>query len=431
MSLKAGKEDRFLSHDARPGQDSADSPERGELLFLCQTLPFPPDGGVNIRSFNLLRLLAREYRVTALCFVRGKIRGDEEEIERSLAGLSDYAEAEAFPIPQEKSKMQLLWDHVRSLVLGRVYTHFAYDSATFRHRLKTLTREREFQLCHMDSLDLSAYLKDIAHLPVVCGHHNVESDLLRARSRAEENGLKARYMRHQATLMERMEKGRMPNLTLNLACSALDAERLREIAPGAAVSVIPNGVDTRRFQPRFGGRGGLVFVGGYTWFPNRDGMRWFAEEILPLIRRKLPEVAVTWVGRAPESVRREFQTRFDIQLTGYVENIQPYVGKASVFIVPLRVGSGTRLKILDAWAMGKALVSTSVGCEGLEARHQENILIRDTPEAFAEGVTRLLSDTDGRSRLEHAARETAERLYDWEVIGEELLRTYSGLLEEK
>src|SRR5690606_7086949 len=133
----------------------------------------------------------------------------------------------------------------------------------------------------------------------------------------------------------------------------------------------------------------IVFVGGYSWYPNRDALYYFGEEILPRIRRTT-NVAVTWVGRAPTSVIDECSRKYGIRLTGYVEDIRPFVESAACYVVPLRIGGGTRLKILDAWAMGKAVVSTSVGCEGLQAVDRENILIRDDADAFASSVVELL-----------------------------------------
>src|SRR5262245_27477951 len=166
-------------------------------------------------------------------------------------------------------------------------------------------------------------------------------------------------------------------MIVNFTVSNEDKAVLLEIAPAARVVVLPNGVDTELFQPAAGKKAGLVFVGGHDWFPNRDAMSFFASEILPAVRAHAGDVGVTWVGRAPEQVREEYKLRHNVLLTGYVEDVRPYVGSADCFVVPLRVGGGTRLKILDAWAMGKAVVSTSVGCEGLEARDGENILIRD------------------------------------------------------
>ncbi len=399
-----------------------------QILFLAQTLPYPPDGGVQIRTYNIFRLLARQYHVHALCFYRRAIHPTAPNVERSVAALNELGRVEAFPIPQEHSRPQLLLDHLRSVISGRVYTVHAYRSDPFRRRLRDLVRTGEFELVHMDSLDLSGYLPEVDGVPTICTHHNIESELLRRRA-AQQSGTRRSYLRHQAGLMLREEARWAPRVALNVAVSPADAVALQEIAPGARVQVVPNGVDTQLFRPRADGEDGIVFVGGYTWFPNRDALHYFATEILPVIRsQKGPRVPVRWLGRAPEHVRERYRLQHGIELTGYVDSIQPHVGRAACYVVPLRVGGGTRLKVLDAWAMGKAVVSTSVGCEGLDARDGENILIRDDPAEFAAAVSSVLTDASLRTRLGHAARQTAEEQYDWEVIGRSMIPAYEKLL---
>ena len=404
-------------------------PTKPSLLFLSQTLPYPPDGGVQIRTYNIFRLLAREYRVHALCFYRRASHPTGAHVERSLAALNELGQVEAFPIPQEHSRPRFVLDHLRSALFGRVYTVAAYRSTTFRRRLRELLVDEGIELVHVDSLDLSGYLADVDGIPTVCTHHNVESHLLERRAALEHTRLRRAYLRHQAGLMLREEARWAPRVALNVAVSPADAVALQEIAPGARVQVVPNGVDTQLFRPRADGEDGIVFVGGYTWFPNRDALHYFATEILPVIRsQKGPRVPVRWLGRAPEHVRERYRLQHGIELTGYVDSIQPHVGRAACYVVPLRVGGGTRLKVLDAWAMGKAVVSTSVGCEGLDARDGENILIRDDPAEFAAAVSSVLTDASLRTRLGHAARQTAEEQYDWEVIGRSMIPAYEKLL---
>lgn len=408
-----------------PAGSQAD--KRLELLVLCQTLPFPPDGGVNIRTYNVLRLLAREFAVTALCFYRASDRRSQAEVEASLAGLRKIISVEAFPIPQERSRMRFLYDHLRSAVTGRAYTRYAYESRAVRARLRELLLTRRFAVVHVDSLDLCTYLPDVAHLPVVCVHHNVESRLLRRRAMAEEAPWRRLYIAHQARLLEREERLWCPRVTLNVAVSPSDAQTLACIAPTAPVAVVPNGVDTEYFLPDSSIEKDVLFVGGSNWFPNRDARDYFASEILPRVRGRGCDATVRWVGHALPEDQAVFRSRFGIEMTGYVDDVRPYFRNAACFVVPLRVGGGTRLKILDAWAMGKAVVSTTVGCEGLEAIDGENILIRDTPADFADAVHALCTDSSLRRRLGSQARATAERIYSWDTLGEHMIAMYSQL----
>jgi glycosyltransferase involved in cell wall biosynthesis len=399
---------------------------RPKLLFLSQTLPFPPDSGTAIRSYNVLRLLARDYDVTALCFYR---RATTPDLGGSLAALRSVAShVEAFPIEQEHSRARMLADHTRSMLTGRAYTAFAYESAAFKRALLSHLAGERFVLAHLDSLDLGAYVPMLAGVPVIAVHQNVESALLRRRAANEPNALRHMYLRLQARLMEGEERRWSPRVALNLAVSDSDAEDLRTLVPNARFEMIPNGVDVEAFVPSGGAvENGIVFVGGMSWFPNADALEFFDEDILPLVRARDERVKVTWVGRAKPDVIASYAKR-GIQLTGHVDDIRPYVAAAACYVVPLRIGGGTRLKILDAWAMGKAVVSTSVGCEGLDAVDGQNILIRDDPAAFAAAVTTVLRDSGLRAALERNARITAEQRYSWTVIGETMRKLYGEVL---
>ena len=169
---------------------------------------------------------------------------------------------------------------------------------------------------------------------------------------------------------------------------------------------------------------GVVFVGGTTWFPNRDALEFFAQDVLPILRSRVPGVHITWAGRSAEEERIAYREKYGIELTGYLDDIRPTVAAAACYIVPLRVGGGTRLKILDAWSMGKAIVSTSVGCEGLVTADGENILIRDDPSSFADAIAQVLLDPALRERLGRAGRIGVEERYSWDVIGGAMSRAY-------
>lgn len=397
-----------------------------KLLFLCQTLPFPPDGGAAIRSYNVLRLLARDYDVTALCFYR---RATTPDLAGSLAALRAIASSvEAFPIEQEHRRSRLVWDHARSVLTARAYTTYAYENAAFRLALLEHLRSQQFVLIHVDSIDLSSYLPLLAGVPIILVHHNVESALLRRRAARESSALRRGYLKLQSRLMQKEELRWAPRVTLNIVVSDGDARDLTALVPGARIAVIPNGVDVETFAPASGSAvDGIVFVGGMSWFPNADALAFFAQDILPLIRAADAHVKVTWVGRA---LPREINTfaRLGIKLTGHVDDIRGFVRGAACYVVPLRVGGGTRLKILDAWAMGKAIVSTSVGCEGLDAVDGQNILIRDDPTAFAAAVSTVLGDPALRASLERNARLTAEQKYSWEVISATMRRAYAPIV---
>jgi polysaccharide biosynthesis protein PslH len=398
------------------------------LLFLSQTLPYPPHGGVQLRTFNVLRLLARHFDITTLCFGRRSTHPSPQSLETGARSLADLGDTEAFFIPQEHSVGRLAVDHIRSVITRQPYTVYTYDSRDFRRALINRLGRHRFDIVHLDSLDLAGYLPHLKRFPVVCAHHNMESQLLRRRSENEQSLLRRHYLAFQSTLLENQEKELLPSMDLNIVVSDSDRRNFQRVAPNARLQVVPNGVDTTFFSPGKATNQGIAFVGGYGWYPNRDALHFFADQILPLLRRTTPGFTVHWIGRAPHSIQQAYRSEHDINVTGYVDDIRPLVQAAKCYVVPIRVGGGTRLKILDAWSMGKAVVSTSIGCEGLDARDGENILIRDTPEGFAEAVMAIMNDDDLRHRLEVEARRTAEQLYDWEVIEKCMVQHYRSLL---
>jgi polysaccharide biosynthesis protein PslH len=413
--------------DARSGS-SRRAIRRPRLLFLAQTLPFPPDGGVKIRTYNILRLLARSFDVSLLCFYRREEGLTQRDVDGRVEALRELADVRAFPIPQEHDRIRLAWDHLRSLVRGRVYTVFSYESADFRRALEGLLTDRDFDLVHADSLDLSGYFPALGDLPIVCTHHDATSIQLRRRGEQEGAGFRGAYIRHQSALMAREEQQWCGRIEANVVVSETDLDTLRGRAPGGRFIVVANGVDTDYFQPAQSSHNGIVCVGSTAWFPNRDALQHFAEDILPHVRSAGVNPAVQWVGWASAEDIRAFRESHAVELTGRVDDIRPFVASAACYVVPIRVGGGTRVKILDAWAMGKAIVSTTIGCEGLDAVDGENIMIRDEPEDFAAAVRRVLDDEDLRNRLGAAGRRTVESTYSWDVISRALTEHYLALI---
>jgi polysaccharide biosynthesis protein PslH len=404
---------------------------RPRLLFLCQTLPYPPDGGAQIRTYHVLRLLARAFDITALCFERTRTSGSTAAADLAAAreALGRFGSLDVFAIPQLHSRLRYAWDHLRSVASGRVYTTYLYDSDNFRDRVKSVLRSGSFDLVHVDSLDLAAYLPHLTGIPVVCVHHDVEPMLLRRRAACERSRWRRAYLNHQARLREKIERSWCERVALNVAVSDEDRTLLQRFAPDAPVSVVPNGVDLEEFQPQRTTGTGIAYVGGTTPFPNFDALAFFCNDILPHLRRAGRPIASRWIGRATVEQQHEYREQHGVELTGYVDDVRPFMRDAACHIVPLRVGGGTRLKILNSWAMGKPVVTTSVGCEGLDAVDGENVLIRDDPKAFADAVLAVLDDELLRHRLGSRGRATAERLYGWDVIGQGLIDTYLTLAD--
>ena len=395
------------------------------MLFLAHRLPYPPDSGVSIRAYHLLRILAQSYEVTLIAFRRVGGTASRAALERHIAVLRGMvAEVVVHPIPQEQSNIRWVADHLRSVLTRRPYTEFVYASSAYRADVVERCQSTKFAVAHMDSMDLAGYLPLLAGLPVVCGHHNIESTLLRRRAAMEEHWLRASYLQLQAGWIRRTEAKWCPLVTLNVVVSERDREELNALAPDSRIIVVPNGVDDVAMRPQGAGDEGIVFVGGTTWFPNRDALEYFAMDILPRILARKPEVRTVWVGRVGDEERLHYGSK-GITFTGYVDDIRGYVGAAACFVVPLRVGGGTRLKILDAWAMGKAIISTRAGAEGLDAIENQNIVLREDAQSFADAVLNVLDDKALRERLGRAGRALVEQKYAWDSFREPMIAAYA------
>jgi len=396
------------------------------ILFLSHNLPYPPHAGVTHRTYNALRELASEFLVDVLAFHRKAYHPGADSVAAAVDALSHHGRVRAVPLACSYSRIELVKGHISSILNGRVYTLSQYASADYRSALDRLLRSEPYDVVHIDSIVLAGYAKALDRYPIVCVHHNAESDLLWRASRLERNPLKSGYLSLQARRMAALEQECCPAFAANVVVSALDREKLAALAPEARFEVIENGVDCHFFRP---GKSEddtrrVVFVGGLSWPPNWDGVLFFLREIWPLLRARVPALSLDLVGSCTDRQRRLLKKHPGVNVLGRVDDIRPYVRRAGCAVVPLRVGGGTRIKILDAWAMGKAVVSTALGCEGLRYADEGNILVRDTARDFADAVTRVLENRRLRQDLGDTARRTAMEHYSWSSLGRRMRELY-------
>lgn len=401
------------------------------ILWVSHNVPYPPKMGVLQRNYNLLKQLARVGDIYLVAMSQKNIlpiRVDLAEARRELGRFCRYVEI--VPIPTDSSRVA--W---YGLLLGSVFTSRPYSvnwlrCAAVPRAIHALVRRVPFHVAHFDTIGLAEYRSGVGDVPTVLNHHNIESQLMERRSRIERNALKRLYFKMEATKLRRYEDEHCRDFDLNVTVSELDKSRLSRIVPASRIVVIPNGVDTDYFRPQPENiiRGNLVFVGGMNWYPNRDAVLYLGKEIWPILKREIPEVSLTLVGGAPP---REFLDRAHrdprVRVTGFVDDVRPYLHRAEVYVCPMRDGGGTRLKILDALAVGKAIVSTSIGCEGIAVEPGRDVLIADTPRQFVDHVKRALADSHTRNRLGEAGRALAERQYSWTAIGQRLNHVYREL----
>jgi polysaccharide biosynthesis protein PslH len=395
------------------------------MLWLKSDLLLPLDKGGKLRTWHLMRHLARHHEITYLAFREpGQPAADVEGMTAVAARVETIARREP-----AKGTLCFYAGAALHLVDPLPYAVGKYRSAAFRRRLEQLLEEHHFDLVVCDFLFPAVNLPKRLPCPAVMFTHNVESEIWRRHAETR-RGLVGRFLfgaQHQRML--RYERRTLARFDGVLAVSNADRETFSRLYPGAIsrpVHVVPTGVDTEYFSPSLDcDRGAapnteLIFTGSMDWLPNEDAMLFFCRDVLPLIRAAEPAVRLTIVGRTPTPAVRKLAEDAAVRVTGRVDDVRPYMKDAAVYIVPLRIGGGTRLKIFEAMAMGKAVVSTTIGAEGLPVTHGKHVVIADEPNTFARAVVHLVRDVERRRELEAAARALVVARYDWSAVAGEL-----------
>lgn len=398
------------------------------VLFLSTRSPYPLISGHSLRTYHTLRDAARRHNVTLVTF----IQHPEHELKpENIEHLRSFCkEVHTFPVPVDQSRAKLAISLGSNLMSGLPFVAAKYDSPAMRAKIREIIAGNKIDLVHVDMLPLTVYLDEFAHLPKIMVNHNVESVRLQRWAKSDPSPLKRAFLKLQWRRLCRFEKEMVNRFDRCIAVSELDRDVLVDMGVTTPISVVPNGTNTEFFKPM--GRppveNSVLWLGHMDVHTNRDAVLYFWREICPLIRRQKPDVEFIFVGTAPpREIADAAAADLRVKVTGFVDDIRTYVDEARVVVVPIRIGSGTRLKILDAMGMGKAIVSTSVGCEGLLVEHGKNILVADTPESFADEVISVLGDEDLRESLERHARECSFT-YDWSRLCEEQERTYQAAL---
>lgn len=393
-----------------------------KVLLLTQVLPYPPDSGPKVKTWNVLRFLAQEHDITLVSFVRGDQRHDVAHLER-------YCDS-VHTVPMGRGMLYDGAAAAHSLVSGLPWMMVRDDRAAMRRLIDGLTTETSFDVVHADQLNMAQYaLRGKGALRVLDAHNPLW--LLYRRLAQQMNAGPRRWILERDWRLLKKYEGRMVReFDAVLAVSEEDQTALIEAAGvERPISVIPIAVDTDEMSPvkRRSDAHHLLHLGTMYWPPNIDGVNWFIREVLPLIRRRRPDVVLDIVGsRPPDHLVRLGQEDDGIQVPGYVDDPTPYLEQAAAFLVPLRAGGGMRVKILNALAQGLPIVSTTLGAEGIDVRHGENILLADTPHEFAAAVQSLMDDAALAERLGTAGRRLAEARYDYRVACLPMRAVYAG-----
>jgi glycosyltransferase involved in cell wall biosynthesis len=379
------------------------------VLLLTQVLPYPPDSGPKVKTWNVLKYLAQHHAVTLVSFVRGDQSDEVRHLER-------YCQA-VYTVPMGRGAIRDAWYMGLSFLTGQPFMMLRDDRKVMRDLVDRLSAEQDFDVVHADQLNMAQYAARVSGAFKVFDAHNALWLLYKRLWETMRPGLRKLLLGRDWRLLKEYEGRVCRQFDAVLAVSQEDKTVLGEAAGQELdIHVIPIAIDTDEVTviEREPDPSHILHIGTMYWPPNIDGVLWFAHEVYPLIRQQRPDVCFDIVGaRPPQEIVALDGDCTGINVTGYVADPAPYLQWAALMVVPLRAGGGMRVKILNAMAQGIPIVSTTLGYEGIAVTPGKELLGSDTPEALAAAVLRLLDEPELARQLSANGRRLAEEKYDY------------------
>jgi glycosyltransferase involved in cell wall biosynthesis len=398
------------------------------ILWVKAGKLLPVDTGGRIRSFNILQRLSKDHDLTLISYYGGRRDPNYEAALPQQFPCSKIVHTAA----ADSNGLRGILDYLYRLPRLTPYSVSKFTHAAVRKLVASQLLSGQFDIAVCDFLAPSLNFPKKLPIPCVLFQHNVESLLWQRMAATESHPLRKLSYRLESARMSRYEWQTLARFHHIVAVSESDRQRMLEMDPACEITVVPTGVDTQKFQvapPSSAAPPRIVFTGSMDWEPNIDAVEYFCGQIWPRILEKFPDAIFQIVGRTPFARVQRLATK-SVVVTGTVPSVTDYLRDATVVVVPLRIGGGTRLKIYEAMAMGKALVSTSIGAEGLSFQNGQDLLLADDASSFADAVLLLVREAQARRKFEQAAVQLAAK-FDWSVVsrqfGEVLHRVTSGI----
>jgi len=394
-----------------------------KILFVTPYVPYPPNFGGALRIYNLMKQAAKRHELSIVSYGTEKDRLLlKNEFGKSLKDI--------FLIPHPWTNRYRRLGQFYSLWTRHSFFHHCAYTERLQNLIDNILEKNQYHILHSEFAVMGAFNFKTDALKILDAH-NVEYDNFRRMAANAYSWLHRYHYRRECKefFNEEIDACRKHNLIFTT--SLRDKQILDNDVPAVPKYVVPNGVDTSYFIPpvvppqdKF-----IVFTGMMGYIPNYDGMIHFLDKTFPLVKKKIPGVKIYIVGKQPPKILTQYRSE-SVIITGSVPDVRPYVWRSSVYVVPLRMGGGTRLKVLEAMAMKLPIVSTTIGCEGIDVQDGDTLLIRDTPEQFADAVAELFENKALRNRLTEKGFEKVLRNYDWSVIGDEAERLYQSFAKQ-
>lgn len=379
---------------------------------------WPINSGGRLRSFHLVTQLARSHSLTVLT-----THESPEQWEQHKQHLSMCERVESFfHAPPKRTEKRFLLALARSWFSSMPVDMSKNLVPELRAEVLRSLQSENYDLCIADFMVAVPNVPFHTHVPVVFFAHNVEHMIWKRVARHESSWLKRALLAIEWRKFMSRERDTCRRAALTLAVSDVDRRKLQDLAGNVPAFAVRTGVDVDYFRPNEivePRPHSLVFTGSMDWHPNEDAMLFFMDAILPIVRDRFSDVSMSIVGRNPSDRLRKRAECAGVRVTGTVDDIRPFVAAASVYVVPIRIGGGTRLKIFEAMAMARPVVSTAIGAEGLPLTEDEQIVIADGANDFADAITALFVERDRRRRLGANGRQLVERYFSWRKVADE------------
>ena len=384
-----------------------------KILWVKPGKLLPLDSGGQLRTYNILRCLAAGHELTYLSYYGGlRDEAYEKEVVQHLPGTVTLHTAAPDTTPLER-----YIDYARRFPQRAPYPVTKFTDPRVRKQVTDWFQEQRFDVAVCDFLASSLNFPENLDIPTALFQHNVETVLWKRKAEVEVEWVERVISKIEYQKMRRFEPEQVRRFHHVIAVSDVDRDGMSSMVSADRISVVPTGVDLKMFQydPNLRPPGlDVVFTGSMDWEPNIDGVEYFCKEVWPQVLAQVPGAKFLIVGRRPNQ-RVQSLASDSVDVTGTVPSVVDYLRRASVFVIPLRIGGGTRIKIYEGMAVGKATVSTTIGAEGLDVTHGQDIILADDPKAFAQAIVQFLQDETLRRRFEAAAAATAKK-YDWSSI---------------
>lgn len=398
-----------------------------KILWLSHLVPYPPKGGVLQRSYNMVKEMGKHHDITLVAFnqtdflnnslpeVDDPLGVSEDELLKSVKSLH------ILDIPENRIPMGRYFMALKALLSGNPYNMLWLKSAEAYRVIERVLSNYTFDAVHIDTISLCVYFDLFNSMPIVLNHHNFESDMLLSRAENESNWFKRFYYRLEASRLLKSEIKYCEKSNLNLTCSDEDARKMTNKLGDCNYLTIPNGVDIEYFYPNSSVPiidKSIVIVGGLSWYPNREAVEYFLNEIWPLLKIEVPGISVDIIGRNPSAeIVKLAEKEESVFIHGFVEDVRTYLWQAQFYLCPIRTGGGTKLKILDALASGCCIIADPFSCVGINVSNKRDVVFSQSPEDYVNNLKWLMNNPEQQTKLRSSGPRLIREFYSYDQIG--------------